>query len=185
MRNGEEDDQKEMFDYSPGYDDDELMNMENGDQTATSKSSMEDYSRTCSSSSDLVDDASSSSTSILSTNCKGPLYELSQLMAQLPIKRGLSKYFEGKSQSFTCLTSVKNIQDFAKKETRYKKKMKACKRYGGGLMGDTHKLYTLPKPTISKKVSRNSMPAALCFAAKTSCSRPPLSHLQRNNFSSV
>ncbi|KAK8366788.1 hypothetical protein V6Z11_A02G140600 [Gossypium hirsutum] len=162
MRNGEEDDQKEMFDYSPGYDDDELMNMEN----------------------DLVDDASSSSTSILSTNCKGPLYELSQLMAQLPIKRGLSKYFEGKSQSFTCLTSVKNIQDFAKKETRYKKKMKACKRYGGGLMGDTHKLYTLPKPTISKKVSRNSMPA-LCLAAKTSCSRPPLSHLQRNNFSSV
>lgn len=80
MRNGEEDDQKEMFEYSPGYDDDdEWVNMENGDQTAASESSMEDYSRTCSSSSDLVDDASS-------TNCKGPLYELSQLMAQLPIK---------------------------------------------------------------------------------------------------
>ncbi|MBA0851290.1 hypothetical protein Goshw_017014, partial [Gossypium schwendimanii] len=60
---------KKCFEYSPGYDDDELMNMENGDQTATSESSMEDYSRsTCSSSSDLVDDASSSSTSILSTN---------------------------------------------------------------------------------------------------------------------
>ncbi|MBA0761213.1 hypothetical protein Gotri_023891, partial [Gossypium trilobum] len=73
------------------------MNMENVDQTATSESSMEDYSRTCSSSSDPVDDASSSSTSILSTNCKGPLYELSQLMAQLPIKLERTfKVFRGK-----------------------------------------------------------------------------------------
>lgn len=85
-------------------------------------------------------------------------------------RRGLSKYFEGKSESFTCLTSVKNIQEFAKKETGYKKKMKGCKRYGGGL-------YALPKRTISKKVSRNSLSAALRLAAKTSCSRPPLSHL--------
>ncbi|MFQ6623837.1 hypothetical protein Gotur_004419 [Gossypium turneri] len=154
---------KKCFEYSPGYDDDELMNMENGDQTATSESSMEDYSRTCSSSSDLVDDASSSSTSILSTNCKGPLYELSQLMAQLPIN--LERTFK----AFRGKVSVVHMSD----------------KYGGGLMGDTHKLYTLPKPTIAKKVSRNSMSAALCFAAKTSCSRPPLSHLQRNNFSSV
>ena len=67
------------------------MNMEDddGDVTTTSESSLGEYSITSqgstSSSSDLVDD-SSSSTSNSSTDCNGPLYELSELMAQLPIK---------------------------------------------------------------------------------------------------
>ncbi|XP_022715052.1 uncharacterized protein LOC111274574 isoform X1 [Durio zibethinus] len=161
--------------------DDDINNIDD-DVTATSESSLGEYSRSSqgsiSSSSDLVDDASSS-TSNSSTNCNGPLYELSELMAQLPIKRGLSKYFQGKSQSFTSLSSVKSIEELAKKETPYRKKMKACKSYGGGL--DTHKLYTLPRATISKKVSRNSM-SSLSFPGRRSSflgGRPPLIPVQK------
>ncbi|XVF26862.1 hypothetical protein REPUB_Repub14bG0056100 [Reevesia pubescens] len=166
------------------------MNM---DVTTTSESSLGEYSRSnsqgsTSSSSDLLDDASSSSStsnSSSSTNCNGPLYELSDLMAQLPIKRGLSKYFQGKSQSFTSLSSVKTIEELAKKETPYWKKMKACKSYGGGL--DTYKLYTLPRATISKKISRNSL-SSLSFPGRSRSSflsgRPPLIPVQKN-FSSV
>ncbi|KAM7257140.1 hypothetical protein ACFE04_012881 [Oxalis oulophora] len=74
------------------------------------------------SSDDLLDDASSN----------GPLYQLSEaLMTHLPIKRGLSKYYQGKSQSFTSLESVKSIEDLAKKAmvtttSRRKNKMKSC-----------------------------------------------------------
>ncbi|XP_007024332.2 PREDICTED: uncharacterized protein LOC18596034 [Theobroma cacao] len=169
------------------------MNVEDDDDdddddviTTTSESSLGEYSRTSqgstSCSSDLVDDASSS-TSNSSTICNGPLYEMSELMAQLPIKRGLSKYFQGKSQSFTSLSSVKSLEDLAKKETPYRKKMKACKSYGGGL--DTHKFYPLPRATISKKVSRNSL--SLSFPGRRSSflsGRPPPIPVQKN-FSSV
>lgn len=34
----------------------------------------------------------------------GPLYELSPLLAHLPVRTGLSKYYKGKSQSFTSLS---------------------------------------------------------------------------------
>ncbi|XP_022721476.1 uncharacterized protein LOC111278958 [Durio zibethinus] len=153
---------KDKHDQEHG--DHHLLNMEDDgdddDVTTTSESSLGEHSRTSqgsvTSSSDFVDDASSSTSNSSSTNClNGPLYELSELMAQLPIKRGLSKYFHGKSESFTSLSSVKSIEELAKKESPYRKKMKACKSYGGGL--DSHKLYTLPRATISKKFSRNSV----------------------------
>ncbi|XP_077209830.1 uncharacterized protein LOC143845393 [Tasmannia lanceolata] len=104
---------------------------------------------------------SSSSSSSSQVASKGPLYELSELMAQLPIKRGLSKYFQGKSQSFTSLSNVICIEDLAKTRTPYSKKMKAYKSIGGGL--DCHKSY---KPracrrTISKKASRVSRSSLL------------------------
>ncbi|XP_050388021.1 protein OXIDATIVE STRESS 3-like [Argentina anserina] len=111
-------------------------------------------SSSCSSSSDLVDDASSSS----SSSSNGPLYELSELMVHLPIRRGLSKYYQGKSQSFTSLGGVKSLDDLAKKVAApYRRKRKPCKSYGGGL-DNGHKSYnTSPKAIISKKaISRGS-----------------------------
>lgn len=80
-------------------------------------------------------------------------------------RRGLSKYFQGKSQSFTSLSKVRSIEDLAKKENPYnnRRKMKACKSYAGGL--DSHKLYTLPKATISKKASRSG---SLSFTSRRS-----------------
>ncbi|KAK6126876.1 hypothetical protein DH2020_039382 [Rehmannia glutinosa] len=101
-------------------------------------------------SADLADDASSSSTS--SNSSSGPLFELSELLAQLPIKRGLSKYYNGKSQTFASLTSVKSVEDLSKKETCYSMRMKSCKSYGGNL--NHHKFG--PKATIAKRSPKSS-----------------------------
>ncbi|KAE8705864.1 Arginyl-tRNA synthetase, class Ic isoform 1 [Hibiscus syriacus] len=83
-----------------------LMIMEGDDDSSSHGENSSENSNSSTSSSDLVDDASS---------CNGPLYELSDLMAQLPIRRGLSKHYQGKSQSFTSLARVMSIDDLPKK----------------------------------------------------------------------
>lgn len=65
-------------------------------------------------------------------------------------------FYQGKSQSFTSLSSVKSIEDLPKKENPYSRRLNACKSYAAGL--DTHKSsYTLPKAPSFKKASRNSV----------------------------
>ncbi|GAA0168823.1 hypothetical protein LIER_23450 [Lithospermum erythrorhizon] len=114
---------------------------DNSDNSITSFSS---------SSLDLEEDASSSSSKPSSSSSfSGPLFELSSLMTQLPIKRGLSKYYHGKSQSFTSLGRVGNLEDLAKKESSYSERMKSCRSYGCGL--NARKFG--PKATITKKSS--------------------------------
>ncbi|XP_042488024.1 cell wall integrity and stress response component 1-like [Macadamia integrifolia] len=145
-----------------------------GSATSSSQEDSTTSSITSSSSSDFTEDASSSTSSSSSPpqSSNGPLFELSELMAQLPIKRGLSKHYQGKSQSFTSLSSVRCLDDFAKREAPCKKKMKTCKSYGGGL--DTRKSCT-PKAVISKKPSRGS--ASLIGKRRSfmgSSCRPPL-----------
>ncbi|KAJ1438003.1 hypothetical protein SESBI_03433 [Sesbania bispinosa] len=117
-----------------------------------------------SSSSELAEEASSSSTSCLSTsssssNSNGPLYELSELMNHLPLKRGLSMFYQGKTQSFSSLARVQSIEDLPKKDRPYRKRMKSCKSYGGGL--DSHRISYTPKATISKKSSRGPFASLL------------------------
>ncbi|KAL0903870.1 hypothetical protein M5K25_025926 [Dendrobium thyrsiflorum] len=95
--------------------------------------------------------------SFSSNSLAGPLYELSSLMSDLPIKRGLSKFFQGKSQSFSSLTEVKCIEDLAKKECPYNKRMKSYRRYEKLYMNQ--KLYYAPNHSsriISKNAPRNS-----------------------------
>uniref|UniRef100_A0ACD5Z451 Uncharacterized protein n=1 Tax=Avena sativa TaxID=4498 RepID=A0ACD5Z451_AVESA len=93
---------------------------------ATSRSSA------ASSSSELADDASSSSSSS-SSSCADH-FEMSALMTQLPIKRGLSKFFDGKSQSFASLAAVGSLEDLAKPARKHLKPSRSC---GGGL--DAHR----------------------------------------------
>ncbi|XP_027342681.1 uncharacterized protein LOC113855297 [Abrus precatorius] len=118
----------------------------------------------CSSSSSELTEEVSSSTSYLSissssTHSNGPLYELSELMNHLPLKRGLSMFYQGKAQSFSSLARVQSIEDLPKKERPYRKKMKSCKSYGGGL--DSHRMLFPPKATISKKASRGPFVSVL------------------------
>ncbi|URE22287.1 mitogen-activated protein kinase kinase [Musa troglodytarum] len=87
-------------------------------------------------------------------NSNGPLYELSSLMEQLPIKRGLSKYYQGKSQSYTSLSVVSSIEDLPKKETPCRRKMKPCKSYAAG-MDASQKSAHAPGP-CSKTISKNA-----------------------------
>lgn len=56
------------------------------------------------------------------------LYDLSSMKAQLPVKKGLSKYYDGKSQSFACMSEVRCLEDLRKKENPYKK-IKSSKSY--------------------------------------------------------
>ncbi|KAJ9179260.1 hypothetical protein P3X46_011069 [Hevea brasiliensis] len=140
-------------------DDDDIYNASSLDNSSDSDGSS-------SSTSDVVDDASSPISTLLSSSNSnnGPLFEFSELMAHLPIKRGLSKYYQGKSQSFTSLSRVMSIEDLPKKETPYyRRKMKASKSCGNRL--DAHKLYTHPKAIISKKVSRVSL-SSLSFPGR-------------------
>lgn len=125
---------------------------EDGEDSSDSTSISEDSMNSmCSSSSDLTDEEAFSATSYLSTSSSsshlnGPLYELSELMNNLPIKRGLSMFYQGKAQSFSSLARVQSIEDLPKKCTPHRKRMKSCKSYGVGL--DSHR--------ISKKASRGS-----------------------------
>ncbi|MCL7029187.1 hypothetical protein MKW94_005272 [Papaver nudicaule] len=110
-----------------------------------------------SSAEDLQDDASSSFEAVSPAAprlSRGPLYELSGLMNELPVKRGLSKHFQGKSQSFTSLSNVHALEDLAKRENPYKKKnmmMKSCKSYACGLDNSKSFATNNSSKMISKK----------------------------------
>ncbi|KAJ8425960.1 hypothetical protein Cgig2_033889 [Carnegiea gigantea] len=118
-------------------------------------------------SSELMEDASSfSSTSSSSSSSNGPLYQLSDLMAQLPIKRGLSKYYQGKSESFASLASVENLEDLAKRENPYRKRIKLSNN------GQKFK-FCSPKATISKKTCYSRA----CFSSAAVLSRNATNNL--------
>ncbi|KAJ9547833.1 hypothetical protein OSB04_020376 [Centaurea solstitialis] len=105
-------------------------------------SDSEDLDESSSSSSETIEDASSSS----SSSSYGPLFELSELMAELPIKRGISKFYQGKSESFASLTSVKSIEDLAKKGKYSCRSRRSMKSSYGGVQSQR----LSPKATISK-----------------------------------
>ncbi|KAK3018929.1 hypothetical protein RJ639_003526 [Escallonia herrerae] len=174
----EEEDQRVVM---GGYDGCDTKASTTSSSSSTTSFSSEDLSggSSRSSSLDTTDDASSSACS----SSDGSLYDLSQLMTQLPIKRGLSKYYQGKSESFTSLSSVRSLEDLAKKESPYRKRMKACKSYGGGL--DIYKSFTLPKPIISKRSSKGCWHSSSSFprrrASFGSDCRPPLFPAQDYN----
>ncbi|CAA7399549.1 unnamed protein product [Spirodela intermedia] len=93
---------------------------------------------------------------------QGDPFEMASLAAQLPPKTGLSKHFQGKSQSFTCLSAARCLEDLAKPERPQRKKMKPCRSYAGGL--DGHNNLHSPKTCsrgISKKSSKGGSAAAL------------------------
>ncbi|KAL8102491.1 uncharacterized protein LOC141678616 [Apium graveolens] len=149
--------------------------MQTGNRVSDTESngSVDEDSSLSSLSSDIEEDDDATSSSTSTSSISGPLYELSELMDHLPIKRGLSNFFKGKSQSFTSLASVKSLEDLAKKENPYKKKVKPCNRYR-------------PKAFIAKKsCSRSSKGSNFVsllekrgtFVSTSSC-RPSISVLQ-------
>ncbi|KAJ7960020.1 Oxidative stress 3 [Quillaja saponaria] len=95
--------------------------------------------------SDSLEEVTSSAYSSSSSNSSAdqlttdPLSDMSYLIQQLPIKRGLSKHYQGKSQSFTSLANVRSLEDLAKPENPYNKKLKSCKSYAGGLADQSHR----------------------------------------------
>ncbi|KAK6927798.1 hypothetical protein RJ641_006389 [Dillenia turbinata] len=117
-----------------------------------------------------VNPSASSSASSLNQNRHqnndDPVQDMTSLLQQLPFKRGLSKHYQGKSQSFTSLSSVRCLEDLAKPENPipyYNKKLKSCKSYAGGLSSPS--LFQVDKSFsrhISKKASSSSSRNASC-----------------------
>ncbi|RLM73760.1 uncharacterized protein C2845_PM15G19580 [Panicum miliaceum] len=91
---------------------------------------------------ELADDASSSGST-------GDHFEMASLMTQLPIKRGLSKFFDGKSQSFASLAAVAGLEDLPKPPAKRLKTSRSC---GVGLK-DAHRS-RLPAAAAGKKQAR-------------------------------
>ncbi|KAL6899469.1 hypothetical protein ACP4OV_006127 [Aristida adscensionis] len=120
--------------------------------------------------SDDDDDASSSGSD---RRRRGGQFEMSSLMAQLPIKRGLSRFFDGKSQSFASLAAVASLEDLAKPPRKRLKPSRSC---GGGL--DAHRGRLSPRrhcPKPARKVAaRGGALAVLGAAAAAPTRRPPL-----------
>lgn len=112
--------------------------------------------------------SASSSTLQLDSEAEGPLYQLSSLLAQLPARRGLSKYYQGKSQSFTSISYATSLQDLGK-EITYNKRMKTCKSYTAGL-GMSQRSNHLPRTCnkmIAKRPSKGSFACQMSRASST------------------
>ena len=125
-----------------------------------------------SSSWELDDDASSSSGS------DPDRFEMSALMTQLPFKRGLSRFFDGKSQSFASLAAVGSLEDLPKPAAR--KRLKPSRSCGGAL--DAHnrgrllsprRHCTKPKPAAARKQAAARSGALLVLAAAVAPRMPP------------
>ncbi|KAL3527378.1 hypothetical protein ACH5RR_012034 [Cinchona calisaya] len=122
---------------------------------------------------------SNSSSDQIASGDSGPLQDLSCLLQELPFKRGLSKHYNGKSQSFTSLANVRCLEDLAKPENPYNKKLKSCKSYGG-LFHESHgasssNQFGGGRRLMSKKTSRGSC-SSLCVKRNSSFigNRPPI-----------
>ncbi|XP_027337670.1 uncharacterized protein LOC113851403 [Abrus precatorius] len=135
--------------------------------SCSSSSSLSGISSGSSLESDSFEEVTSPASSSSSSD---PLSDMSSLFQQLPIKRGLSKFYQGKSQSFTSLTNVRSLEDLAKPENPYNKRLKSCKSYGGGL-SEKHRTKCNNPKSISKRGTMNSP------TSRGSCSslrRPPI-----------
>nr|XP_048336332.1 protein OXIDATIVE STRESS 3 LIKE 2-like [Ziziphus jujuba var. spinosa] len=51
-------------------------------------------------------------------------FDMGSLRTNLPLKRGLSRYYSGKSRSFTCMADVHCLEDLKKPEHPDAKKRK-------------------------------------------------------------
>ncbi|KAM3375031.1 putative protein TPRXL [Capsicum galapagoense] len=160
---------EDITDHSPW-----MINEGNNSSSSSSIGESTISNSSCSSTLEIMDDASSASPTSCTSSSDGALSDLSSLMAQLPIKRGLSEYYVGKSESFTCLARVTSVEDLPKKkESHQSRKMKKS----------TYKSCTLPKPNIFKKASRSSFLSS-CYTTRKSNStisrtRPPIIPVQR------
>ncbi|KMZ56935.1 hypothetical protein ZOSMA_8G00800 [Zostera marina] len=114
-----------------------------------------------SSSSDLTEDAASSPSGNID-----PLSRMSDLLEELPIRKGLSKHFQGKSQSFRSLANVRCLEDFAKKirvMPSYRRKIKPFDHHhhihirnpGGCRRDQTIKSISSTKGRSSRIISKN------------------------------
>ncbi|KAI8032170.1 hypothetical protein LOK49_LG01G02660 [Camellia lanceoleosa] len=114
----------------------------------------------------LMEDDEATSSSFSSSVAGGPLHDMSSLMQHLPLKRGLSNYFQGKSQSFTSLSNVRCLEDLVKPDNPNNKKLKSCQSYGGLSSDQSHQSHRSSAPSSS-----NHFPRTITASSSSSSSR--------------
>ncbi|CAN6216572.1 unnamed protein product [Urochloa humidicola] len=108
--------------------------------------------------SSLTSSGSDQTTTQMGGAAAGPLYALSTMLEDLPaLRTGLSKYYHGRSQSFTSLADVSCVEDLAKKTTPYIRRKKAPRHYAPEVLGAKNRLSKM----ITKKAPRGKPPAYL------------------------
>ncbi|KAH7293811.1 hypothetical protein KP509_28G043600 [Ceratopteris richardii] len=116
-----------QFDQLSGQEDDSAVSSLSSSSsfcTPSTSDDEEDENAGNSSASSLLKIASSPPTTISAS--EGPLDTLSSLTAALPIKRGLSRHFSGKSQSFSSLARISSVTELAKPENPYVKRRRTA-----------------------------------------------------------
>ena len=93
--------------------------------------------------------------------------------AQPTIKKGLSKYYNGKSQSFTSISEVTSVEDLAKKQLTPFRSFKFCKSYAQG----TDDMSQMESPRVA--ANKGSRGSCASLAAKGG-NRPPHIPIQKN-----
>jgi len=71
-------------------------------------------------------------------------------------RRGLSKYYQGKAESFTSLEKVRSLEDLVKPENPYNKKFKSCRSNNGGVMGESEKAKCSTSSSTNGVISKQS-----------------------------
>ncbi|KAL9238228.1 hypothetical protein vseg_012682 [Gypsophila vaccaria] len=85
---------------------------------------------------------------------KTNIFDMDGLLMNLPKKRGLSRYYSGKSRSFMCLADVHTLEDLKKQDRRELKKRRNYRENKD----------TMPiPPTQCRHLSSNNQPPLPCM----------------------
>ncbi|KGN55382.1 vitellogenin-2 [Cucumis sativus] len=182
---------------------------EEADESNTCSSASTSSSSSIGRNSDQSDDEDNGENDEVQSSYKGPLDMMDSLEEVLPVRKGISKFYSGKSKSFTSLadaSSVNSMKEIAKPENAYSKKRRNLMAYN--LVWEKNRSFPLKNNGggISKRPissSKSSLALAVAMSSSESnssedsnCSsyssspppRPPLhpqSRPSNNNFPSM
>ncbi|KAL6496464.1 hypothetical protein OROGR_029722 [Orobanche gracilis] len=102
----------------------------------------------------------------------GPLDNMEALEEVLPVKRSISKFYSGKSKSYTSLfdAACSSIEDITKPENAYTRKRKNLLAFNNIMDKNRNNIFRSSKGGISKRP--NNSRSMLSLAATMYCSEP-------------
>ncbi|KAL6974611.1 hypothetical protein U1Q18_028794 [Sarracenia purpurea var. burkii] len=159
------------------------QNVEEREEEVVDSSSSSSIGRNSDSSGGESDDDGKNGDGEVQSSYKGPLGTLEALEEVLPMKRGISKFYCGKSRSFTSLAaavSCSSIKEIAKPENAYTRKRKNLLAYSTFWDKNRDTPLRSNSGSISKKLASSSK-STLALAMTTSSYE---SNNNNENFSS-
>ncbi|KAJ7569906.1 hypothetical protein O6H91_01G099500 [Diphasiastrum complanatum] len=140
--------------------------LSNADGNCSSPSSSIGANSSCTS---VEDSLSGTPDEEVESRLRSPLEGMASLGTFLPPRKGLSRFIEGKSRSFTCLADIRSIKDLAKAENPYARR----RRFSNHSIDTLERSRCLPPRNsacgISKKSlcsSRTNLALALVMSSK-------------------